>query len=338
MQRTLHRKIASTKVSLFEGNGVGPEVVDSMVKVFDAAQVPITWEPSEITCMDAKHPSTAIDSHGLFSLKNNKVGIKGPVYNPPALGETLALVQVRKNLGLYAKMQVCKSISGISNRFPKTDVLCFTDNFEGCYSPTQIQTMPSVLEVSKPTSFAQTKQIAQFAFEYAKKQSRKSITALHKVHDQNSLFFKGCREVAKHFPDLEYHESNLHTASGRVLKEPQNFDCVISNNLHGNLFGSICAGMVGGVQLCPVANYGREVALFETSHGCASNIAHKNLANPTGMILSGVLMLEYLNLYEHSQKVQKALFSTLERGQMLTHDLGGDSTLSQFTKAIILSL
>jgi isocitrate dehydrogenase (NAD+) len=338
----LHRaltRFSSIRVVAMPGDGIGPEVFDSVVEIFDAAQAPILWDVVDLSLKGKdKDP---ISQASLEKVRANKIGLKGPTTTPIGGGHVSINVFLRRNLNLYVNVRPCQSVPGVKTLYDNVDLVTIRENTEGEYSGKEHEVVPGVIENLKIISEKACIRAAKYAFEYANKFNRKTVHALHKASVMkmgDGLFLKKTREVSHDYPEIEYFEKNVDTACGLLVSNPQYFDVMVMPNLYGDIVSDVCAGLIGGLGLTPSGNIGDDHAIFEAVHGSAPDIAGKNLANPTALLFSSVMMLRHLNLSEHANRIEKAVHRVLIEGNTRTKDLGGNSSTTDYTKAIISRL
>ncbi|KAG1062015.1 hypothetical protein G6F41_011826 [Rhizopus arrhizus] len=288
------------KVTLIPGDGVGHELAESVKAIFKASNAPVEWEQFNLSGHDSSNDDLMKET--LASLRRNKVGLKGILYTPVSrLGHASFNVSMRKDLDIYASISLVKNIPGVPSRFDNVDLAIVRENTEGEYSGLEHQSHPGVVESLKIVTRRKTERIARFAFDFALKNHRKKVTCL--------------------------------------VSRPQQFDVVVLPNLYGNILSNVGAGLIGGPGLIPGSSIGREYAVFEP--GCrhvGQDIGGSDIANPTAMILSSVMMLRHLGLSEHANLISNAVYRVIQQGQARTRDMGGQDSTSEFTKAIISSL
>jgi len=271
------------------------------------------------------------------------VGLKGPVATPIAGGHQSVNVALRKKLDLYVNFRPVKMLPGLKSRFRDLpiDMIIFRENTEDLYSGLEHEVVPGVVESLKIITKTASDRIAQATFEYARREGRKKVTAVHKANIMkmsDGLFLKCCREAAAKFPEIEYHELIVDNCCMQLVIRPETFDLLVLPNLYGDIVSDLTAGLVGGLGIVPGANLGEKCAVFEAVHGTAPDIVGKGLANPTALMQSAVLMLAHLGEREASQKLQKAIHAVYADGKCLTGDVGGSASTFQFTEAIIRNL
>jgi isocitrate dehydrogenase (NAD+) len=275
------------------------------------------------------------------SIKRNKVALKGPVATPIGTGFVSSNVRLRKALDLYANLRPIKSLKGVPSRYEDINLIVVRENTEDLYSGLEHEVVPGVVESLKIITDRASRRIARFAFEYARREGRKRITAIHKANIMklsDGLFLRCFREVAEDYPEIKADDLIVDNTCMQLVINPNQFDVLLLENLYGDIVSDLCAGLIGGLGVAPGANIGEEIAVFEAVHGAAPNIAGRGIANPTALLLSAVLMLKHLDERERATKVQTALEKVLAEGKVLTRDLGGQATTLQFTDAIIRAL
>ena len=323
-------------VTLVAGDGIGPEISAALVKVFRAAKVPITW--------DAYNSPT--NNPGAFraiveSARKHKLLLKGPLATPIANGAASFNVALRRELDLYANVRPFRNFAGVASRWDGVDLLIVRENTEGAYTGIEHVRSPGVVEAVKIVTREASLRIAEYAFRAAQRRPRREVTVAHKANimkKSDGLFLKCCREVAKKHPSISYREILVDNCCMQLVMDPQQFDLLLLQNLYGDILSDLCAGLIGGLGVAPSANIGEKCAMFEAVHGSAPDIAGSGLANPTALILSGVLLLRHLHLDKHADHIEQAVRSVIERQQTTTRDLGGHATTTVFTNAVIAAL
>jgi isocitrate dehydrogenase (NAD+) len=329
------------RITLIKGDGIGPEVANAAVKVIEAAGAAIEWEDVPAGANAFEKLCTVLPEYTVDSVKKNKVALKGPVGTPIGEGFKSISVALRKRLELYANLRPIKSLPGINARYQNIDLIIVRENTEGLYSGIEHEVVPGVVESLKIITEKASTRIAEFAFQYARKNHRKKVTAVHKANIMkmsDGLFLQCARKVSEKYPDIEYDEKIVDNACMQLILNPYQFDILVLENLYGDIISDLCAGLVGGLGTAPGANIGDEYAIFEAVHGSAPYIAGQNLANPIALIRSAILMLEYIGEKEAAAKINKAIYKVLEKGEKLTRDLGGNATTKEITDAIIAEL
>ncbi|KAK4281493.1 hypothetical protein QN277_012977 [Acacia crassicarpa] len=301
--RTFSSVSTPIRATLFPGDGIGPEIADSVKQVFSAAEVPIEWEEHYVGDTIDPRTQSFLTWESLESVRRNGVGLKGPMATP--IGK---------------------------------DLITIRENTEGEYSGLEHQVVRGVVESLKIITRQASLRVAEYAFHYAKTHGRERVSAIHKANimqKTDGLFLKCCREVAEKYPEITYEEVVIDNCCMMLVKNPALFDVLVMPNLYGDIISDLCAGLVGGLGLTPSCNIGEGgIALAEAVHGSAPDIAGKNLANPTALLLSAVTMLRHLELNDKAEQIQNAILNTVAEGKYRTADLGGSSSTSDFTKAI----
>src|SRR3954464_12871285 len=298
------------KVTLIPGDGIGPEVVNATVRVLEAAGPKFEWE-SQLAGADAYAKTKQYIPKELYeSVEGTRLALKGPVTTPIAGGFASINVTLRKKFELFANFRPIKNLPGIKTHYPGVDLVIVRENTEGEYSGIEHEVVPGVVESLKIITERASTRIAEFAFKHAKDFNRKKVHAIHKANIMkmsDGLFLKCAREVAKRFPEITYAEHIIDNTCMQLVMNPYQYDVLLLPNLYGDIISDLCAAFVGGLGLVPGANLGKDCAIFEAVHGSAPDIAGKNIANPTAVLQSGVLMLHHLKEHEAAERVQNAL-------------------------------
>lgn len=281
-------------------------------------------------------PKAAIDS-----VNKNKIGLKSPLMTPVGKGFRSLNLQLRKEFSLYANVRPCKSIEGYKTLYDDVDLVTIRENTEGEYSGIEHEIVSGVVQSIKLITENASRRVAEFAFEYAKNNNRSKVTAVHKANIMrmsDGLFLRCCREAAEKHPEVKFEEKYLDTVCLNMVQDPTQYDVLVMPNLYGDIISDLCAGLIGGLGLTPSGNVGTGGAIFEAVHGTAPDIAGHDKANPTALLLSSVMMLRYMELYDHAQRIESACFEVIREGQTITGDLGGKAKCSEYTDAIIRKL
>jgi isocitrate dehydrogenase (NAD+) len=324
-------------ITLIPGDGIGPEVTEAVVRILNAAGLDIEWERHDAGVTAFKRFNQSLPLELLESIKRNKVALKGPVTTPIAEGFTSVNVGLRKALDLYANLRPVRNLEGVRSRFEGVDLVIVRENTEDLYSGLEHEVVPGVVESLKIITERASTRIARFAFEHARANGRKRVTAIHKANIMklgDGLFLQSTRAVAREYADIAYDEKIIDAACMSLVLHPEKFDVLLLPNLYGDIVSDLGAGLVGGLGVVPGANIGLECAVFEAVHGSAPDIANKNLANPTALLLSGLLMLDYIGEREASARIRAALGEVLTEGRVRTRDLNGTATTTEFTDEI----
>jgi isocitrate dehydrogenase (NAD+) len=330
-------------VTLIPGDGIGPEVASATVRAVEATGVKIEWEIAEAGAAALAEYGTVLPHAVVESLQRTKVGLKGPTTTPVGAGHASVNVALRKRLDLYVNFRPIRMLPGLYTRFHDLPInlVIFRENTEDLYSGLEHEVVPGVVESLKVITRTASLRIAQATFEYARREGRKKVSAIHKANIMklsDGLFLRCCREVAEQFPDIEYRELIVDNACMQIVMRPESFDLLVLPNLYGDIVSDLAAGLVGGLGIVPGANLGTEHAVFEAVHGTAPDIVGKGIANPTALMQSAVLMLAHLGEREASQRLQAAIEAVYAEGKRLTPDVGGSVSTSQFTDAVIARL
>lgn len=328
-------------VTLIPGDGVGPEISEAVIQIFEAAKAPIRWD-RQVVSGEVIHPGgQLISEETLESIRRNKVALKGPLATPIGTGHVSLNLTLRKAFQLYANLRPCRSIPGLKTRYDDIDLVIVRENTEGEYSGLEHEVVPGVVESLKVITKAASLRIAEFAFYYAATQNRRKVSAIHKANimkRSDGLFLSCCREVAKKYPQIQYEEVIVDNCCMQMVVNPYRFDVLVLPNLYGDIVSDLCAGLVGGLGVAPSGNIGETGAIFESVHGTAPDIAGHGKANPTALLLSACMMLRYFEENALADKIQKACHATIAAGDGTTPDLGGKGTTETFVKAIISRL
>jgi isocitrate dehydrogenase (NAD+) len=328
-------------VTLIPGDGIGPEVTNATVRLLEAAGAEIEWEEREaIPIVGLRQEDTHADPV-VSSILRTRVGLKGPITTPIASGHRSINVALRKALELYANFRPVKKLPGIRTPFPNTDLIIVRENTEDLYAGLEHTVVPGVVESLKIITERASMRIARFAFEYARKAGRQKIAAVHKANIMklsDGLFIACARQVAKQYPEIAYREVIVDNCCMQLVMAPSQFDVLLLPNLYGDVVSDLCAGLVGGLGLVPGANFGKSCAVFEAVHGSAPDIAGMNLANPTALMLSAVLMLRHLEQTAVADRVERAIHRVYDEGRHLTRDVGGGATTEEFTRAVVAAI
>ncbi|XP_018108360.1 isocitrate dehydrogenase [NAD] subunit alpha, mitochondrial isoform X1 [Xenopus laevis] len=325
-------------VTLIPGDGIGPEISAAVMKIFETAKAPVQWEERNVTAIKGPGGKWMIPPEAKESMDKNKMGLKGPLKTPIAAGHPSMNLLLRKTFDLYANVRPCVSIEGYRTPYTDVDLVTIRENTEGEYSGIEHVIVDGVVQSIKLITEEASHRIAQFAFEYARNNQRSTVTAVHKANIMrmsDGLFLKNCREVAESFKDIKFNEMYLDTVCLNMVQDPTEFDVLVMPNLYGDILSDLCAGLIGGLGVTPSGNIGANgVAIFESVHGTAPDIAGKDLANPTALLLSAVMMLRHMGLHDYGRKIENACFETIKSGKALTKDLGGNAKCSEFTNEI----
>ncbi|KIM25594.1 hypothetical protein M408DRAFT_17254 [Serendipita vermifera MAFF 305830] len=329
-------------VTLIPGDGIGPEISESVKQIYTAAKVPIQWEEVDVTPI-LVNGKTAIPEAAIHSVKKNTVALKGPLATPIGKGHVSLNLTLRRTFNLFANVRPCLSIPGFKTAYDNVDTVLIRENTEGEYSGIEHEIVDGVVQSIKLITWDASERVARYAFEYAQSQGRNRVTAVHKANIMkmsDGMFLSACRQVAKDYPKITYDEDLLDRVCLQVVTNPGPFSdrVMVMPNLYGDILSDMCAGLIGGLGLTPSGNIGRDASIFEAVHGSAPDIAGKGLANPTALLLSSIMMLRHMNLGDFANRIEKATLSTIAEGKAITGDLGGKASTKEYTSAIISKL
>ncbi len=328
-------------VTLIPGDGIGPEITNSVIEILKAADAQVEWDIQQAGADVIEKEGTPLPDRVINSIKKNKTALKAPVTTPIGKGFRSVNVQLRKSLDLYANLRPCKNIDGIKTRFENVDIVIVRENTEDLYAGIERQIDNDSAESIKIITRKASLRIAEFAFDYARKNARKCVTAVSKANIcklTDGLFLECTRETAEKYPDIEYKEILVDNLCMQLVQNPEKFDVLVLPNLYGDIVSDLCAGLTGGLGIAQGANIGTDTAVFEPVHGSAPDIKGQNKANPTALLLSAIQMLKHIEQKECALRIEKALFKTIKDGNCLTRDLGGRASTGYYTKAIIKNL
>jgi len=329
------------KVTLIPGDGIGPEVTDAVVRILEATGVKFEWERFAAGAEAFEKHKEYIPKELYESIERNRLALKGPVTTPVGGGFASINVTLRKKFELYANFRPIKNLPGLETRYSNVDLVIIRENTEDLYVGLEHEVVPGVVESLKVITAKASTRIAQFAFDYARKANRKKIHAIHKANIMklsDGLFLKCAREVAKNFPEITYGEHIVDNTCMQLVMNPYQYDMLLLGNLYGDIVSDLCAAFVGGLGLVPGANLGAEAAIFEAVHGSAPDIAGKDIANPTALLQSAILMLRHIDEDAAADKAQEALEKVYAEKKTLTRDVGGSSGTKAFADAVIKAL
>ena len=329
-------------VTLIKGDGIGPEIADACLKVFEKANVNINWDIQLAGLKAVEEYGTPLPNEVIASIKKNKIALKAPCTTPIGKGFRSVNVALRKELDLYASVREAKNLNNIKTRYENVDITVIRENTEDLYAGIERKIDDDTCESVKIITRAASMRIGKYAFDYAIKNSRKKVTAITKANIcklTDGLFLKCVRNVAKEYEGkIEYNEILIDNACMQLVINPNQFDVMVLPNLYGDIVSDLTSGLVGGLGVAPGANIGKDYAVFEAVHGSAPDIAGKNIANPTALLRSGILMLEYMGENNAANNIKNALYKVFDEGNVLTRDLGGNATTNEFVEAIITNL
>ena len=325
------------RVTLIKGDGIGPEITDSVMKIINAAGVAIDWDVQTAGADLIEAEGTPLPQRVLDSVKQNKIALKSPVTTPIGKGFRSVNVQLRKELDLYANLRPCYNLPNVKTRYDKVDIVVVRENTEDLYAGIERQVDENTAESIKIITKKASERIAKFAFDYAVKNNRKEVCVVTKANIcklSDGLFLECARKIAQQFPQIKFREILVDNCCMQLVQNPNQFDVLLLPNLYGDIVSDLCAGLIGGLGIAQGANIGEDYAVFEPVHGSAPDIAGQDKANPTAMLMSAIEMLNYIGENEAGKRIRSALFDTLDAG-IKTVDLGGNASCTKFTQAII---
>ena len=303
--------------------------------------MPIAWEPVDVSPVKNADGTMGIPQAAIDSVNRNKIGLKSPLMTPVGKGFRSLNLALRKEFNLYANVRPCKSIEGFKTLYDDVDVVTIRENTEGEYSGIEHEIVDGVVQSIKLITENASRRVAEYAFEYAANNGRSKVTAVHKANIMrmsDGLFLRCCREAAEKYPQIKFEERYLDTVCLNMVQDPSIYDVLVMPNLYGDILSDLCAGLIGGLGLTPSGNIGTDGAIFEAVHGTAPDIAGKDLANPTALLLSSVMMLRYMDLYDHAKKIEDAALADIKEANVITGDLSGLAKCSEYTNEIIRKL
>ena len=330
--------MAKHTITLIPGDGIGPEIVAATVRIIEATGVEIDWETQIIGAQALEKFGTTLPPAATDSIRKNKVALKGPLTTPIGKGFTSVNVGLRKSLDLYANVRPIRSLPNIPCKYPNLDLVIVRENTEDLYAGLEHTVVPGVVESIKIITAKASIRIARYAFEFARSEGRKKVTAVHKANIMklsDGLFLECFHNVAKDFPEIEADDKIIDNCCMQLVMNPQQFDVMVMENLYGDIVSDLCAGLIGGLGLAPGANIGEIGAVFEAVHGSAPDIAGQGVANPTAILISAILMLKHIGERDAAERTEKAMLEVFAEGTTITRDLGGTAKTADFANAII---
>ena len=328
-------------ITLIPGDGIGPEVSAAVVRIIEATGVDIKWETHYAGAQALEKFGSTLPEELLESIKRNKVALKGPITTPVGKGFTSVNVGLRKALDLYANLRPVRALPNVPARYPELDLVVVRENTEDLYAGIEHVVVPGVVESIKVITEKASTRIARYAFEFARREGRRKVTAVHKANIMklsDGLFLDCFRKVAADYPEVEADDKIVDNACMQLVMRPEQFDIMLLENLYGDIVSDLCAGLIGGLGLVPGANIGELGAVFEAVHGSAPDIAGQGIANPTALLQSGILMLRHLGERDAADRVEKAMLKVYTDGQVRTRDVGGTSHTDEFAHAVIQAM
>ncbi len=328
------------RITLINGDGIGPEISDAVVKIIDAAGLKIDWDVQTAGADVIEKEGVPLPDRVIDSVKANKVALKAPVTTPIGKGFRSVNVQLRKELDLYANLRPCKNFPNVKTRFENVDIVVVRENTEDLYAGIERQVDDDTAESIKVITRKASERIAKFAFDYAVKNNRKEVCVVTKANIMklsDGLFLECFRKISKDYPQINTREILVDNLCMQLVQNPNQFDVLVLPNLYGDIVSDLCASLIGGLGVAQGANIGQNCAVFEPVHGSAPDIKGQNKANPTALLMSAIEMLKYIGENVYAERIEKALFKTLEKG-ICTQDLGGSASTTEFTDAVIREL
>jgi isocitrate dehydrogenase (NAD+) len=325
---------------VIKGDGIGPSIIDSALEILKAAGCDFDYEFVDAGLAALEKTGELLPQETIDTIAKNKITLKGPLTTPVGEGFTSINVTLRKQFGLYANVRPVKSFAGTKARYDDIDIITIRENTQGMYSGAGQVVSEDGTEAEAKSVITRegAENIVTFAYELAVREGRKKVTAVHKANilkSTSGLFLKVAREVAERYPEIESTEMIVDATCMKLVMTPEEFDVVVTTNLFGDILSDLCAGLVGGLGMAPGANIGEDAAIFEAVHGSAPDIAGKNLANPTSVILASIQMLEHLNMGDTAERIRSAVADVIKSGDRTTRDLGGSHGTTDFTQSVI---
>ncbi|CAD7490270.1 TPA: isocitrate dehydrogenase [Aeromonas dhakensis] len=332
--------MSKRKITVIPGDGIGPSIIESAIQILTHAGCDFEYEYADAGLVALEKHGELLPQATLDLIEKNKVTLKGPLTTPVGGGFTSINVSLRKKFNLYANVRPVLSFKGTRSRYDNIDIITVRENTEGMYSGAGQKRSDDNQSAEAMSIITRegAERIVKFAFELARQEGRRKVTIIHKANilkSTSGLFLEVAREVANRYPDIQSEEMIVDAACMNLVMYPERFDVMVTTNLFGDILSDLCAGLVGGLGMAPGANIGDGAAIFEAVHGSAPDIAGKNIANPTSVILASIQMLEYLGMQEKAERIREAVRATIESGDRVTRDLGGSASTSEFTQSII---
>lgn len=332
--------MSKRKITVIPGDGIGPSIIESAIQILTHAGCDFDYEYADAGLVALEKHGELLPQATLDLIEKNKVSLKGPLTTPVGGGFTSINVSLRKKFNLYANVRPVLSFKGTKSRYDNIDIITVRENTEGMYTGAGQKRSDDNQSAEAMSIITRegAERIVTFAFELARQEGRKKVTIIHKANilkSTSGLFLEVARQVAARYPDIQNEEMIVDAACMNLVMYPERFDVMVTTNLFGDILSDLCAGLVGGLGMAPGANIGEGAAIFEAVHGSAPDIAGKNIANPTSVILASIQMLEYLGMQDKAERIREAVRATIESGDRVTRDLGGTASTSEFTQAII---
>ncbi len=328
-------------VTLVPGDGIGPEITAAVVEILDAAGAPVAWERHDAGEGAIRASGSPLPPDVVASIQKTKVCLKGPVTTPVGGGYKSVNVALRQSLDLYANLRPVRNLPGVDARYGDLDLVVVRENTEGLYSGIEHVVVPGVVESIKVITEKASTRIARFAFEYARRNGRRKVTAVHKANIMklsDGLFLECFRKVAADYADIQADDVIVDACCMKLVMKPKQFDVLLLENLYGDIISDLASGLVGGLGITPGANLGTQCAVFESVHGSAPDIAGQGIANPTALLLSATMLLRHIGEGDRADRVERALREAMADGSAKTRDVGGTATTASYAKAVAARL
>ena len=329
------------KVTLFKGDGIGPEITEQVLRVLEHLNLPLEFEEYDIGQTALEKYGTLIPDEAIESLKETRLALKAPVTTPVGKGFRSVNVQLRTLFDLYANIRPARSLAGVKGRYENVDLVVFRENTEDLYIGLEEEISPDEIHAIKKITRKASERIIRSAFEYALANGRHKVTCVHKANilkKSDGLFLAIFNEIKEQYPDIEANDMIIDNCCMQLVMNPWQFDIMVMPNLYGDIVSDLTSGLIGGLGLLPSVNRNDEMAIFEAVHGSAPDIAGKGIANPTALLLSACMMIEYLGFMEEGRKIRKAIDEVVLDGKVLTRDLGGSAGSTEYIDEIIRHL
>ncbi len=331
----------TNKITVMKGDGIGPEICDAVMQILKAAKADVTFECFEVGEAEYKRNGELIPKEAYESFERNRIMLKAPITTPIGKGFRSLNVTLRKRYDLYANIRPAKSNTAVLTPFPNVDIVTFRENTEDLYVGVEKEIDENTVHATKIITRKASERIIEDAFEYALKHGRKKVTCVHKANIlklSDGMFLSIFQETAKRYPSIIAEDKIIDALCMRLVMDPSEFDVLVMPNLYGDIVSDLTSGLIGGLGLLPSANLGKDHAMFEAVHGSAPDIAGKHIANPTALLWSACMMLEYLGQSDCAGKIRNAVDAVLAEGTAITPDLKGNATTEQYRDAIIAKL
>lgn len=329
------------KVTLFRGDGIGPEICAQVKRILEAVKCDIEFEEFDVGEAEYLRHGALIPQEAFDSIKRNKIVLKAPITTPIGKGFRSCNVQLRERFDLYANIRPAKNLPNVKTPFQNVDMVIFRENTEDLYVGKEEKIDEDTIHATKIITRRCSERIIRAAFDYAIANHRKKVSCIHKANIlkmSDGLFLSIFNEIKNEYPTIETDTLIVDNACMQMVMHPEKFDVMVMPNLYGDILSDLASGLIGGLGFLPSANIGKEVAMFEAVHGSAPDIAGQNKANPTALLLSACMMLDYLQQHEKAEKIRHAIYDVLEEGEIRTPDCGGNATTSEYSDAIIRHL